>query len=646
MAKAKSKKTNINDSRPIKNQRPGIDGSAAANNFFCGMLDFFSGKTVKWILLILLPVFTCVYYYDLTSRDYDVWWHMALVKYYLQNLTMRVDHAIFSWTSATSDWNYNTWLGSSIFYLAHSTAGNFGFWLVRSFVLTGLFFLFYFYVKAVKISFNTPIIVLIFLIGIQLSSAATVFRPELFSLLLFGAYLFIYFYGKSLKKNIFWLFPVLMVFWVNLHGGFILGLFIISLIAICESTDFLWLKKTPLSRNLLISLWIAVGLSYLATLVNPYGWNYHRTIFETTMNTTYVEYSKYIMHYMPLWQFLSLENIFTYNYKLFNSAWIMIFIMILLLYTCIYAYAKKRILDITILALNLVFFFWGMSVHRVSIIFPLTAFFSFIYLLFRISEEWNTRVTRILAPCALVLFIAFATQILITTMFYKNTFSWFGTGVHQTVPIEECAFIKKWKIPGPFFNDYLTGGYLIWALSPDYKVFIDPRFGPYWKQVVPDYLKLMLDRQLTPEKLRSFHDQYPFKFMVIHLNETEKIINFLVAGQGDWRLLYFGSNVAILIHKSIIPYFGEISKTIELSPSRHKDLQNPIVLTRLFQLYIWRNPQEAEVIMNIYEKNVSDLYPQKEQDLEWMQFNLHQAEAQRRRTQMRTDGQLPVRQEK
>ena len=128
---------------------------------------------------------------------------------------------------------------------------------------------------------------------------------------------------------------------------------------------------------------------------------------------------------------------------------------------------------------------------------------------------------------------------------------------------------------------------------------------------MPDYFKLMLNSQLTPEQLRSFHDQYPFKFMVIHLSETEKIINFLVAGQGDWHLLYFGNNVGIIVHKYIIPYFVDISKTIDLNPARHKDIKNPIILTKLFQLYIWRNPQEADVIMNIYEKNVSDLYPLK-----------------------------------
>jgi hypothetical protein len=644
MAKVKRKKNK--DSYSIKNQLSDADKSATEKNFLSRTFDFFNGKIVKWILLLLLPILTCVYYYDMTSWDYDVWWHMALGKYYLQNHTMRVDHAIFSWTQAASDWNYNTWLGSTIFYLAHSVAGNFGFWLVRSFVLIGLFSLFYAYVKAVKISFNAPIIVLTFLIGIQLNCIAMIFRPELFSLLLFGAYLFIYFYSKSFNKNIFWLFPLLMIFWVNLHGGFILGLFIISLIVVCESTDYFLLKKTPLSKNLLISLWIAVALSYLATLVNPYGWDYHRTILETMMNTTYSEYSKRVMHYISLWQFLPFKNFLAYNYKGFNTAWIMIIIMILLIFTCIYTYAKKRILDITIITLNLVFFIWGMNVLRVSIIFPLTAFFSFIYLLFRIGEEWHSRVRRMLAPLALVLFIVFSIQILITTIFYRNTFSWFGTGIDQTVPIEECAFIKKWKIPGPFFNDYLTGGYLIWALSPDYKVFIDSRFGPYWKQVLPDYYKLM-NSQLTQEKLRSFNEQYPFKFMVINLTETEKIMNFLMAGQGDWRLLYFGNNAAILIHKSLIPQFGEISKTIDLSPYRYKNLQDPFLLYRLFIFYLNLEPQAAEVMLNIYKQNVSDLFPQKEQDLEEMRNNLKQAEAIRRqRAQMQANRQLPARQEK
>jgi len=53
------------------------------------------------------------------------------------------------------------------------------------------------------------------------------------------------------------------------------------------------------------------------------------------------------------------------------------------------------------------------------------------------------------------------------------------------------------------FNDYLIGGYLVWKLYPDYKVFIDPRLGPYNKEVAPDYWKFV-EKPATAEDIRNF----------------------------------------------------------------------------------------------------------------------------------------------
>ncbi len=42
-------------------------------------------------------------------------------------------------------------------------------------------------------------------------------------------------------------------------------------------------------------------------------------------------------------------------------------------------------------------------------------------------------------------------------------------------PSNAVEFIQKNRIPGNMFNLYNSGGYLIWSLYPDYKVFIDGR---------------------------------------------------------------------------------------------------------------------------------------------------------------------------
>ena len=52
--------------------------------------------------------------------------------------------------------------------------------------------------------------------------------------------------------------------------------------------------------------------------------------------------------------------------------------------------------------------------------------------------------------------------------------------------------IKKLKLPPPLFNDYVSGGYMMWAMYPEYKVFIDSRGKPYdMTHVWEDYNELM-----------------------------------------------------------------------------------------------------------------------------------------------------------
>ena len=79
-----------------------------------------------------------------------------------------------------------------------------------------------------------------------------------------------------------WFFPVSMVLWVNLHGGWIFGLGLIATYALAAVVDslrtadaFARIHKSKRARALgLVLCW-----SSLATLVNPYGWRLHAHIY-------------------------------------------------------------------------------------------------------------------------------------------------------------------------------------------------------------------------------------------------------------------------------------------------------------------------------------------------------------------------------
>jgi hypothetical protein len=49
----------------------------------------------------------------------------------------------------------------------------------------------------------------------------------------------------------------------------------------------------------------------------------------------------------------------------------------------------------------------------------------------------------------------------------------------RAFPSAAVSFVSKNRLPGPLLNDYNWGGYLIWKLYPDYRIYIDGRTDLY-----------------------------------------------------------------------------------------------------------------------------------------------------------------------
>ena len=141
----------------------------------------------------------------------------------------------------------------------------------------------------------------------------------------------------------------------------------------------------------------------------------------------------------------------------------------------VYELIKKKSCDFTLLIVSLALYWKGMETSRASYFFPIAFFFVFFYLLIhRLKfKKFDNKATIF----SLLIFIFFFVSISYFNIRYGADNKWFGKGLDNFVPVKEVAFLKKYKLEGPIFNDYVIGGYLIWDLYPDYKVFIDPRGG-------------------------------------------------------------------------------------------------------------------------------------------------------------------------
>jgi hypothetical protein len=71
----------------------------------------------------------------------------------------------------------------------------------------------------------------------------------------------------------------------------------------------------------------------------------------------------------------------------------------------------------------------------------------------------------------------------------------------QTFPVAAVEWIAKNKPEGNIYNTYDWGGYLIWKLYPEYKVFIDGRADVYGDVFIRNYLTIYRAEQGWNEKL-------------------------------------------------------------------------------------------------------------------------------------------------
>lgn len=558
-------------------------------------------------LIAVSVVVTVLYYPYIGFADYDIWYHLKFGEHFVTNKTFQLDHSMFSWTPADPNWKYGIWLGSSFLYLLYSFAGIYGLELFKWFVIFSIAGLYFYYCSKSGDKIDVTNVMLAFLMVVVLNATASLVKPDNFTLIFFTAIVFIYFHTKLYQKKFFYLYPLIFLLWVNTHGGFLVGLFFISIAFAGEMLTFYLRRNDAFSKRLIFEFAAVVVLSYLATLINPYGLSYHIYIIPTYFKGEIMGYAGRVFAFSSLWKYL-----FTDYFRLRDSFIAAMFLAAIFIILAIYLFRRKRFFDAGIAVLNLTFFYLGSNTSRVISFFAIIAIFSIAYIIKR-ADALSFKRSMAVISAAIFLFMA---SMVTYDSLTKTTFrSWIPTDADYVLPEREAAFIKKFNLPGPIFNDYLIGGYLIWALYPEYKIFIDPRYGPYWKETGPDYFNF--ESNATEYELKKFNQKYPFKTAIFHYVASNFIKLFMRSD--EWKLMYFDDIAVVFVRKD---YVDEISKDAfkeDISPERFKKLSEPVALQVIFTMYANLGAVEyAGEILDIYNKNVSDLYYQKNADISGM----------------------------
>jgi hypothetical protein len=197
-------------------------------------------------------------------NDYDIWWHLFFGGDILRNLAIpAVDrYALLNLGRPLHD---SHWLFQVLLATAYRLGGIAGTELVRIGLCSG--FLACCYVMSRR-SASAVLSCLLLLIAACASEERFLPRPELISLLMITLFAWRLQAGAYRRWSDLVLLAGLQVLWVNAHGLFVIGPFLVG----CYLLAALVQRLRGGDRDAPRSLALALGAVSAACLVNPYGW--------------------------------------------------------------------------------------------------------------------------------------------------------------------------------------------------------------------------------------------------------------------------------------------------------------------------------------------------------------------------------------
>jgi hypothetical protein len=308
------------------------------------------------------------------------------------------------------------------------------------------------------------------------------------------------------QTRLFWL-PLLMLFWVNVHGEFLLGFVLLGIYLISGIVQFFFAGGTSSSEREKIAGWLrhlatVTAVSFLVTLINPYGYRLHFHIYSYLSNRWLIdhieEFQSPNFHGWAQQSFVLLVLLAIVTLasapKQLNLARILV--LIFAVHSGFYA-ARNLPTSCMLLTLILAPAFSQVSATRVSSAQGVPAFrFAarlsiflvrlrcFAQRMSAIEFQLRGHIWPVIAVLCGVLVCARGGRLASTPIMNAHFDS-------SHFPVEASNFIASHKIAGPVFAPDAWGGYLIYRLAPNTRVFLDDRHDLYGEKFLQDYVKVV-----------------------------------------------------------------------------------------------------------------------------------------------------------
>ena len=225
--------------------------------------------SLLWPLTILAAVGVYVSLAPLVPNDF--WWHLKIGEIIHAQRAIPTTN-MFSWSlPGDMPFFYGAWLGEWLLYVVYTWGGLALLLFVRTILALSAFWLTAFRARLRSDSWRLSALALAFAGTMSLNNL--VLRPQIWSWLPFVIYLLVLegWASGRLQKSWLLILPPLMVFWVNAHGAFVLGLVLLGIFGLGELLGKLLKQGSTRSWADLAQLATVGVVTGLATLINPKG---------------------------------------------------------------------------------------------------------------------------------------------------------------------------------------------------------------------------------------------------------------------------------------------------------------------------------------------------------------------------------------
>ncbi len=467
-------------------------------------------------------------------RDFDLWFHIKSGEIIAHMGLIHYD--VFSYTAYGREWFPYEWLFQvSMFAIQQVTGFDSIKYVIAFFVLIQFVFLYLLFRKILKL----PLLLSLFTCFFFYASIYDfiVARPHIvaYTFLVVNLFFIFLFYFKN--KNLLWITLPITYMWGNMHGSIFLDVFFFGAYAVLCFCNFFILKDVLWKKKGII-----LGIFTLATgilsIFPPLGITQYRLLWMFFLN------QKTISTYIDEWTPLAAKP----DSFIFYTATV-ILIAILFVIIARHYIKKKRLTHLfwilPILPLIIIAYNANRNVYLGNFALSILLAFSLKHIAQHFTN-WSKRKKAILFAIILI-FIGFYAWVIQQKMFENPLY----------YPVKAVNFLRQYHLSGHMFNEYGYGGYLLYQLYPQYKVFIDGRTDVYLCCELPTTLDVSLKKNLPDKKFQAYlyknvWDRYDISFVMLRTEKNTLLrkITRLLNIDSQWSLVFWDDYTQIFVRKN------------------------------------------------------------------------------------------------